>query len=365
MQHKKRILLTIAAIIVLIIGIGGTVAVKKEINDYNAFVKTIHDEETEYQKAYNTLEEKIESIPANELIDTELENTAQNILNEKVKEYQPNKLMKILHIETEYPIEDKEQQEYINWYEKQSESMIKTADSLEKNHKEWELNQAKTALNEIIVSAKESKETIGEEVTNKELINQLSDLISQAETLINEETDISKVQEAQTNLKNKVDEIKKDHDAYVEQKKKEAEEAAKKAAEEKAKKEAAEAAKKAQATQNAQQTQETQTNNTTQNIWYVSYVNSYHTAEAPADGSVGLWESGYYIAHDWSANGRKIKSCVPYVNVDGVTYKYVSSQYVSRDTYWSDVEAFVHANGGIGFQTCAGNTYFISHYEPA
>lgn len=52
------------------------------------------------------------------------------------------------------------------------------------------------------------------------------------------------------------------------------------------------------------------------------------------------------------------------VVVNGKTYHYVSSKVVSRDTTWDQVEGYVHANGGIGFQTCYGDGYLITHYEP-
>ena len=38
---------------------------------------------------------------------------------------------------------------------------------------------------------------------------------------------------------------------------------------------------------------------------------------------------------------------------------------VSYDTYWEEIEGYVHANGGIGFQTCVSGGYLVTHYEPA
>lgn len=99
--------------------------------------------------------------------------------------------------------------------------------------------------------------------------------------------------------------------------------------------------------------------------WYVNYYNAYGTAEAAADGSVTQWADGYFVAHVWSSNGQRILSRPTYVVVNGRTYRYVSSMEVSRDTTWQAVEPYVHAGGGIGFQTCVnGGGYFISHYEP-
>ena len=131
--------------------------------------------------------------------------------------------------------------------------------------------------------------------------------------------------------------LQADHDAYVAQKEKEAAEAA-------AKKKAAEQA--------------------AANTWTVSAVPSYGTAAAPADGSVGEWQPGYYIAHDWSANGSRIASKPAHVIVNGQVYHYVSSMVVPPDTPWASVSGFVYANGGIGFQTCVGSQRLITHYEP-
>lgn len=96
--------------------------------------------------------------------------------------------------------------------------------------------------------------------------------------------------------------------------------------------------------------------------WHVSYV-SYSQANLDA-GYVCQWKSGYYVAHNWSSGGGMIASRPSYVVVNGVTYRYVSEQLVSQSTTWGQVEGFVHANGGIGFQTCSGDYYLITHYEP-
>lgn len=98
--------------------------------------------------------------------------------------------------------------------------------------------------------------------------------------------------------------------------------------------------------------------------WYVSYTYFYGGDEANADGTLAEWKDGYFIAHSWSYSGGMIASKPTYVVVDGMTYRYVSSINVSRDTMWSEVSGFALANGGIAFQTCSGNTYLITHYEP-
>lgn len=100
--------------------------------------------------------------------------------------------------------------------------------------------------------------------------------------------------------------------------------------------------------------------------WYVSYRGTDSRGAANADGSVSEWEDGYYISHNWSNGGAKIASKPGTVSVNGRTYRYVSSINVPRNTTWQEIESFVHANGGIGFQTCDDRTggYLITHYEP-
>lgn len=101
-----------------------------------------------------------------------------------------------------------------------------------------------------------------------------------------------------------------------------------------------------------------------EDIWYVTYYNNYGSAEADAS-AVTQWADGYFIAHSTNANGKRILSKPAYVVVDGQKYRYVSCKYVSRDTtYDESLQAWVHANGGIAFQTCAGEPYLILHYEP-
>lgn len=100
-------------------------------------------------------------------------------------------------------------------------------------------------------------------------------------------------------------------------------------------------------------------------VWHVSYIPYYGASSAPDDGSVGEWADGYFIAHDWSANGVMIMSCPEYVEVDGVLYEFAGSTTYTRDTYYEDgPEAFAHAGGGIGFQTCYGTVYLVTHYVP-
>lgn len=98
--------------------------------------------------------------------------------------------------------------------------------------------------------------------------------------------------------------------------------------------------------------------------WQPSYYNAYGTAEADPNGALTQWADNYFIAHNWSANGKRIASRPAHVIINGTTYHYVSEMVISPDTYFDDVEAFCYANNGIAFQTCYGANRLITHYEP-
>lgn len=99
-------------------------------------------------------------------------------------------------------------------------------------------------------------------------------------------------------------------------------------------------------------------------MWQPSYFNAYGTEEADPSGALTQWADNYFIAHDWSANGKRIASRPAHVIINGTTYHYVSEMVVSRDTYIDDIKAFCYANNGIAFQTCYGANYLVTHYEP-
>lgn len=98
--------------------------------------------------------------------------------------------------------------------------------------------------------------------------------------------------------------------------------------------------------------------------WEPSYFNAYGTEAADPNGALTQWANNYFIAHDWSANGKRIASRPAHVIINGTTYHYVSEMVISRDTYFNDTKAFCYANNGIAFQTCYGANYLITHYEP-
>lgn len=99
--------------------------------------------------------------------------------------------------------------------------------------------------------------------------------------------------------------------------------------------------------------------------WTPSYYNAYGTAEADANGALTQWADNYFVAHNWSANGKRILSRPAHVIINGTTYHYVSEKVITRDTLFDDtIKAFCYANNGIAFQTCYGANYLITHYEP-
>ncbi len=99
-------------------------------------------------------------------------------------------------------------------------------------------------------------------------------------------------------------------------------------------------------------------------IWSISYCYSFGAADAPADGSIGLWAEGWFIVHDYMPNGQKITSLPAMVEVDGQIYRY-STHWYSGMYITTEEVARVRANGGITFQTCSvNNTNLMVHYDP-
>lgn len=97
--------------------------------------------------------------------------------------------------------------------------------------------------------------------------------------------------------------------------------------------------------------------------WEASYHDEYGTDSAAADGSLTQWADGYYIAHDWSESGKAIASGQNVV-IDGKEYAPAGSKTVSTDTSYEEVDGWVHADGGIGMQTCTDGGYIVNRYVP-
>lgn len=172
--------------------------------------------------------------------------------------------------------------------------------------------------------------------------NALNGLIDEANTLVNNADATKEQLDDETNrLQGGIDSVNADMQAKVEH-----DEAVRKAEEEK------KARGSASAGSNASDT------------WQPSYFNAYGTEAADPSGALTQWADNYFVAHNWSANGKRIASRPAHVIINGTTYHYVSEMVVSRDTYLDDIEAFCYANNGIAFQTCYGANYLITHYEP-
>ena len=172
--------------------------------------------------------------------------------------------------------------------------------------------------------------------------NTLSGLIDEANALVNNADATKEQLDDETNrLQGGIDSVNADMQAKIEH-----DEAVHKAEEEK------KARGSASAGSNATDT------------WQPSYFNAYGTEAADPSGALTQWADNYFIAHNWSANGKRIASRPAHVIINGTTYHYVSEMVVSRDTYFDDTKAFCYANNGIAFQTCYGANYLITHYEP-
>ncbi|MBF0580573.1 hypothetical protein IM774_12565 [Erysipelotrichaceae bacterium RD49] len=99
-------------------------------------------------------------------------------------------------------------------------------------------------------------------------------------------------------------------------------------------------------------------------IWHITYVPAWGAGSAPADGSIGIWADGWFIAHSGMINGDTIASLPQYVEVDGQVYT-MTDTWVSGDSVDTNEIARARANNGIVFQTCiTETTNRLVHYEP-
>lgn len=351
MSKRKIIAPVVGTILLAGIVIGATAAHAE--NEYQNFVTEISTAETAYQQAASGLERVLAETPEDELLHTELIATAEQALAEEPKEYELDpyveKLLNAFNYTPEYPLRDDQQQELHAWYDGQIEDLTETASDIQNDHAAWILQKAKDDMNAVIAKAQETLDAVKDELTKPELTDTLKTLIEKAQDDLDVVTDPDTFTAYAKDIQENTDTLQADHDAYVKQKEEEAAKAAQEAARRKA---AAAAAAQSSST------------GSSGGSWTVNAVPSYGTAAAPADGSVGEWQSGYYIAHDWSSAGQQIASKPAHVTVNGQIYHYVSSIVVPADTTWDSVAGFVYANGGIGFQTCVGDQRLITHYEP-
>ena len=109
----------------------------------------------------------------------------------------------------------------------------------------------------------------------------------------------------------------------------------------------------------------------TKQAWCPTYRGVDDRSAANADGSLGAYYPGLYIAHGWSYNGHMILSKPAHVIIDGISYHYVSCVYgYVGHGYMEDTYEYTSANNGIGFGTCTGvydnvgQQVIFTHYEP-
>lgn len=99
-------------------------------------------------------------------------------------------------------------------------------------------------------------------------------------------------------------------------------------------------------------------------IWHITYVNSYMSSSAPADGSIGLWADGWFIVHNYTPNGEMLQSEPEMIELDGRIYR-LSDTWVSGDGLSQEEVARIRANNGVTFQTClSDSTNLMVHYNP-
>ncbi len=99
-------------------------------------------------------------------------------------------------------------------------------------------------------------------------------------------------------------------------------------------------------------------------VWHVAYVNCFGAGSAPADGSVGQWAEGWFIAHNYMPSGQMISSMPEFVEIDGRVYQFAYS-WTADDSITEAEIAQIRANGGITFQTCITDSLnLMVHYNP-
>lgn len=230
---------------------------------------------------------------------------------------------------------------------KQADSLKDAIDAFDKSKHIKDCEDARDALQSRVSEAQElydaTEDRVLDSSTREALSGEISDANAIIESDIDDTTEVAKY--ATTGLDNAIESVNESNQAYV-------------------------ARAQAQARTRQQSSSSTgggyssSSSSSGSGSWDVNYYQDYWTESAASNGSVTEWAPGYYVAHRHSSNGQTIASRPSTVTVNGQTYRYVSSQNVSTDTTWDQVEGYVHQNNGIGFQTCDGGTYLVTHYEP-
>lgn len=99
-------------------------------------------------------------------------------------------------------------------------------------------------------------------------------------------------------------------------------------------------------------------------LWHVEYVSCRGEPSAPADGSIGEWADGWFVAHSNTPNGNMIASFPAKVEVDGRIY-HLAEKWIAQDLITTEEVARIRAKDGIVFQTCINEDLnWMVKYEP-
>lgn len=341
--------LTIAAAATSIAYVTQTIDGKLDdvIDRYQTSQKALDTQQDELQKALDTADATLKSVTDEQVLDPDtldnLKTTADEakpLLTDPGEEPTSDEfiLQRIYNYEQLANACDTQENEVAENIVSVNISIKSVNDSVTAKQRDDAMKATAAKVNEAKGVLDKSKDAVLDD-TNR---NALNGLIDEANALVSNADATKEQLDDETNrLQSGIDSVNADMQAKVEH-----DEAVRKAEEEKKARGSASAGSSAFDT------------------WTPSYYNAYGTAEADPNGALTQWADNYFIAHNWSANGKRILSRPAHVVINGTTYHYVSEIVVSPDTYFDDVEAFCYANNGIAFQTCYGANRLITHYEP-
>lgn len=101
-------------------------------------------------------------------------------------------------------------------------------------------------------------------------------------------------------------------------------------------------------------------------LWHVSYVKeTYNDGEANWDGTLSEWRDDYFIAHDWSRQGREIASMPEYAEVDDEVYAFDGTSLFAPGATTDAVYGTLGDTADdVFFQVCDGDMYRVVRYVP-
>lgn len=341
--------LTIAAAATSIAYVTQTIDGKLDdvIDRYQTSQKALDTQQDELQKALDTADATLKSVTDEQVLDeSTLDNLkttadeAKPLLTDPGEEPTSDEfiLQRIYDYEQLADACDTQENEVAENIVSVNVSIKSVNDSVTAKQRDDAMKATAAKVDEAKGVLDKSKDTVLDD-TNR---NALNGLIDEANALISNADATKEQLDDETNrLQSSIDSVNAEMQAKVEH-----DEAVRKAEEEKKARGSASAGSSAFDT------------------WTPSYYNAYGTEAADPSGALTQWADNYFVAHNWSANGKRIASRPAHVIINGTTYHYVSEMVVSPDTYFDDVEAFCYANNGIAFQTCYGANRLITHYEP-